>query len=67
METPTAAAIHSRETHSCTEWKLWPPAKTLGVRMPMKERREPSVPPRMALRMGVMPWRVKAEVDRKIG
>src|SRR5262249_29940863 len=34
------------ETHSRSEWKLFSPAKRLGVGSPMKLRREPSVPPR---------------------
>ncbi|MNT91300.1 hypothetical protein D3C72_2323710 [compost metagenome] len=34
-------------------WKLWPPVNRLGQGSPMKERRAPSVPPRIGLILGV--------------
>ena len=45
--TSTALSMSWAETHSRREWKLCSPAKRFGVGRPMKDKREPSVPPRI--------------------
>ncbi len=53
----TDFSIHSSGTHSFFPWKFIDPLKRLGVGSPMKDRREPSVPPRTGSRSGVRPAR----------
>ena len=53
----TAFSMSCRLTHSSREWKACSPAKMLGQGSPMNDRREPSVPPRIAVFTGVSPAR----------
>ena len=50
-----AAAMSWTDAHSRTEWYSCPPVKMFGVGSPISLSREPSVPPRIGLRIGSIP------------
>ena len=53
----TAFSMSCRLTHSSREWNACSPANMLGQGRPMKDSREPSVPPRIEVFTGVKPAR----------
>ena len=58
----TAFSMSWRLTHSSREWNACSPAKIFGQGNPMKDSREPSVPPRIEVLTGVSPARSIASI-----